>query len=255
MKAIYSILLFSFCFGISFSQTIHEATRSGDVNKVYQSLIDGGDINAQDNIGRTPIMIAALIGNYKVVSYFIENKCDINAKDFEGRTALDYSIRMKNIKITELLQKNNATIGSGIHDNKNNYKQPIKSGANIKQANSTKTNTRISARQTPVKAKIMKKEGEPIFFGGNAALHKYLKTQLIYPEEAKGDSISGSVHVKFEVTPAGLVTGVEITRSDNEVFNKEALRIVTEMPTWDVKDVDKTRTKNFEFRVPLHFKP
>jgi TonB family protein len=260
MKATLFTLLISFLFLNSFSQNIHDATRSGDVNKVYQTLVDGADINAPDKIGRTPIMIASLIGNYKVVNYLIENKCDINAKDYEGRTALDYAIRMKNIKITELLQKNNATVGSGIPKNGNNYKQPAKSDRSVNSSKYTKpvTTKPVTTKQAtskPAEPEIYKKEGEPVFPGGNAALHKYIINNLNYPEEAKKDSISGTVHVHFEVTPTGEITKVEVTRTDNEVFNKEAIRIVKEMPVWDVKDVDKNRKKNFEFRVPVNFKP
>ncbi|MBN2681664.1 MAG: TonB family protein [Bacteroidales bacterium] len=255
MKTIILFLLVGFLSMNSFAQNIHEATRSGDVNKVYNALTNGDDINAQDHLGRTPIMIAALIGNYKVVNYLIENKCDINAKDFQGRTALDYSIRMKNIKITELLQKNSAVIGAGIHDSKNGYKQPVKSSNSVGKNTTRKAEYKTQSKEKLSKPEIYKKEGEPVFPGGNAALHKYLKSNINYPEEARKDSLSGTVHVHFEVTPKGEVTNVEITRSDNPIFNNEAIRIVKEMPVWETKDVDVKRVKNFEFRVPIHFKP
>ena len=240
MKTTFTLLtVLIFSFSLS-AQDIHQVVRQGDVNKIYDCLVAGADINAPDQYGRTPIMIAALIGNMKVVNYLIENKCDVNAADYKGRTALDYSIRMKNIKITEVLQKNNAIVGTGIHD-----ESPEKS---VGSDNITKPypekNIQANPKTFDAPRANLKKEAEPKFPGGNDALHKYLKNNVKYPEEAKKDSLEGTAHVKFEVTPEGNVVNPEITRSDNVVFNAEALRLIKEMPKWEVEGVEKNRDKN-----------
>jgi TonB family protein len=75
-------------------------------------------------------------------------------------------------------------------------------------------------------------EQMPDFPGGQKALIQWLSNNIHYPKEAVEKQISGRVIVRFIIREDGTVGGGEIIRSDNEIFNKEALRVVSIMPKW-----------------------
>lgn len=70
----------------------------------------------------------------------------------------------------------------------------------------------------------------PVFPGGNAALQKFIKINTRYPKAARRKRVSGTVHVKFQIAIDGTVTNPVIARSDSELLNEEALRIVKSLP-------------------------
>ena len=73
---------------------------------------------------------------------------------------------------------------------------------------------------------------QPEFKGGTEALIKYLTQTLVYPEEAKNKQMKGKVFVEFVVSEKGKIKKVKIKKSDNDIFNAEALRVIKNMPDW-----------------------
>lgn len=61
-------------------------------------------------------------------------------------------------------------------------------------------------------------------FDGN--LWEFINSNLVYPEEALNNSISGRVIVKFTVTKDGKVTNCELVRRKGNGLDEEALRVV-----------------------------
>ena len=56
---------------------------------IIKILVDGGaNVNAQDDKGRTPLIIHAVEGNEDIVSYLVAHGADVHRKDTVGRTAL-----------------------------------------------------------------------------------------------------------------------------------------------------------------------
>ena len=49
------------------------------------------NVNAQDEMGETPLMLAAALGHYKILQILIANYARINDKSYEDRTALMYA--------------------------------------------------------------------------------------------------------------------------------------------------------------------
>lgn len=68
--------------------------------------------------------------------------------------------------------------------------------------------------------------------GGMQGCLKFLMDNTKYPEQAKRDKISGKVSVKFVIEKDGSITDAKVVRTDNPVFNEEALRVVNSMPKW-----------------------
>lgn len=74
---------------------------------------------------------------------------------------------------------------------------------------------------------------EPTEFpGGNDALNKYLSKSIRYPEIAQENGIQGRVIVQFVVEKDGSTAHIEVARGVDPALNKEAVRVVKEMPKW-----------------------
>lgn len=64
------------------------AAENGSGEQAKTLPAKGGDVNAQDEYGRTALMKAAERGNLEVVKFFIDKGLDVNAKDKNGQTAV-----------------------------------------------------------------------------------------------------------------------------------------------------------------------
>jgi len=67
-------------------------------------LANGGDPNAKDRRGRTPLHYAAREGNLEAVRLLLEHKADPNAKDRRGRTPLHYAVKASDEVVAELVK-------------------------------------------------------------------------------------------------------------------------------------------------------
>jgi len=63
-------------------------------------------------------------------------------------------------------------------------------------------------------------------------IKKYLADSIRYPDEARKKNIQGTVYVSFIVEREGSISTVKVLRSDNEILNNEALRLISSMPKW-----------------------
>ena len=72
----------------------------------------------------------------------------------------------------------------------------------------------------------------PSFPGGPAGLMKWLSSHVQYPAIAIDICIQGTVIVSFIVEPDGSVSNAKLVRSVDANLDREALRVVSEMPNW-----------------------
>jgi TonB family protein len=72
----------------------------------------------------------------------------------------------------------------------------------------------------------------PEFTGGSDGVFKYLKANLNYPITAKQKKVQGTVYVNFIVDKKGKVLFPYIVRGIDKECDKEALRLVKNMPLW-----------------------
>jgi len=85
----------------------------------------------------------------------------------------------------------------------------------------------------PVEQKIFTiVEKMPEFEGGDRSRLKYLRDNLKYPSIDKAAGIEGTVYMRFLVNKKGKIKDIEILRGVSETIDKEAIRVVKNMPDW-----------------------
>jgi len=72
----------------------------------------------------------------------------------------------------------------------------------------------------------------PVFPGGSKELSRYLVNKIIYPEGARKANEQGVVYITFNVNKEGRVINTRVARGICPLLDKEALRLVEEMPNW-----------------------
>jgi TonB family protein len=90
----------------------------------------------------------------------------------------------------------------------------------------------------------------PEFKGGMKALLEYLTKNIHYPQAEK--RTAGTVYVKFIIEKDGSVKHASILRSLSEEFDKEAIRVVKEMPFWQ-PGTKKGNAVRVQFNLPVKF--
>lgn len=95
-----------------------------------------------------------------------------------------------------------------------------------------------------------KTEVPPEFVGGKEALFEYIKENIKYPENVQ----KGNVYVAFVVTKDGGIRDVRVVKGVNEGCDKEALRIIKNMPNWD-PGMQKGKIVSSVYGLPIIFRP
>ena len=75
-------------------------------------------------------------------------------------------------------------------------------------------------------------EQQPEFPDGMAALYKYLRDQLHFPQSAIDNGISGTVYISFIISKDGIIQHATVLRGVGGGLDQEALRVVNQMPAW-----------------------
>ncbi len=70
-------------------QQLIEATRGGDIQEVQDLISKGANINAQDQYGRTALMLALVNYHLNIAKLLLQHSSDVTLKDQWGDTALD----------------------------------------------------------------------------------------------------------------------------------------------------------------------
>ncbi len=78
---------------------LHDIVRSGDVEKIKRHIAEGGDVNAKDKKGNTPLHIAAGLAKKDIIELLITKGADVNISNTDGKVPVDIAkLSIKNIK-------------------------------------------------------------------------------------------------------------------------------------------------------------
>ncbi len=96
-------------------------------------------------------------------------------------------------------------------------------------------------------------EQKPEFPGGEAAMYKWLRDNIVYPSAASEEGVQGRVVVEFVVGKDGSITNVRVVRPRHPALDKEALRVVKAMPNW-VPGRNNGQPVKVTYTLPVTFK-
>jgi len=95
-------------------------------------------------------------------------------------------------------------------------------------------------------------EDKPEFPGGQKALLTYLAKNTKYPEIAKNNGKKGTVFVQFVINKDGTVADVKPARKVDPYLDKEAVRVVKNMPRWK-SGKQRGKAVRVQYIVPIKF--
>lgn len=96
-------------------------------------------------------------------------------------------------------------------------------------------------------------EKMPGFPGGQSALISFLSKTIQYPKEAQEKGIQGVVVCSFIVEKDGSLSDVTVIRGLDPALDKEALRVIGEMPKW-TPGTQRGQAVRVKYTVPLTFR-
>lgn len=96
-------------------------------------------------------------------------------------------------------------------------------------------------------------ENMPEFPGGNAALMQFLSKNIKYPTIAQENGTQGRVIVQFVVNRDGSVVDPVVVRSVDPYLDKEALRVIGQMPKWK-PGMQRGKAVRVKYTVPVMFR-
>ena len=97
-----------------------------------------------------------------------------------------------------------------------------------------------------------KPEIMPVFYKGRMELSDYLRENIRYPDACRDAGIQGRVIVEFVVTKEGRVSDARVVKSAHKFLDKEALRVVNNMPYWR-PGAYKGKRVNVQMTMPIIF--
>jgi protein TonB len=95
-------------------------------------------------------------------------------------------------------------------------------------------------------------ERMPEFPGGQAALLKYVASQVKYPTICAEAGITGKVYISFVVNEQGNVVEAKVVRSPDKKLSAEALRVVNSMPQW-TPGRQRDKAVRVSYTIPVNF--
>jgi len=95
-------------------------------------------------------------------------------------------------------------------------------------------------------------ESMPEYPGGEAALYRFLKENIQYPEAARKKRIQGRVFVTFVIEQDGSVTNVELLKGIGGGCDEETIRVVKAMPKW-IPGKQRGKYVRVQYNLPVMF--
>ncbi|MDJ1500868.1 TonB family protein [Xanthocytophaga agilis] len=127
------------------------------------------------------------------------------------------------------------------------YKELYKNGLLIKGVRYEEDGQKNVYESTFDSGEIM-----PEFPGGIAEFGKFISTNIIYPDQARANHISGKVFVGFVVGADGFVSDITITKGLGYGCDEEVIRMLKLMPRW-LPGIQSGRAVPVKYSLPITF--
>ena len=88
----------------------------------------------------------------------------------------------------------------------------------------------------------------------DSLLLKYVNENLTYPDSAYKAKIEGQVFVCFTIDGKGQISDIKIIEGSNPYFDKEVIRLISNMPNWVWDEKIKKSDRKLTTRtLPINF--
>lgn len=157
----------------------------------------------------------------------------------------------REVKTVEEVQSNEAQIGAVNQEGKIDISQ-------VNDAVKAVTVAPVAPKVEPVKKAEPEKifeavEEQAVFPGGQAALMKWLSSNIKYPELAQQNNVEGKVTVKFTVEKDGSISNPVVAKGVDKDLDREAVRVVKRMPKWKPGKNNGVAVRSY-FYLPVVFR-
>lgn len=96
-------------------------------------------------------------------------------------------------------------------------------------------------------------EEQPVYPGGVDAMMKFLTDNIKYPFIALENGSKGTVICTFVIEKDGSVSDVKVIRGLDPSMDKEAIRVIEQMPKWK-PGMQRGNAVNVRYTLPVTFK-
>ena len=89
------------------------------------------------------------------------------------------------------------------------------------------------------------------FPDGHKSLHKFLKSEMNYPELALENGVEGRVFVQLIVEENGELTSLQVVKGIGSGCDEEALRVIAKSSPWNPGQIDGKPVRQILFQYML----
>ena len=124
------------------------------------------------------------------------------------------------------------------------------------------TQAAVEVKYTPVEVEEEEVEEEQIFQiveepasfpGGMGECMKFLSKNINYPSISQENGVQGRVIVQFVINRDGSIVDAKVVRGVDPYLDKEALRVVNQMPKWS-PGKQRGKAVRCQFTLPVQFR-
>ncbi|WP_282126302.1 TonB family protein [Marinifilum flexuosum] len=227
--------------------------------KVHAQEVEIVEIQNSEKVKISGLILAENNKPTAGAAILVENSAVGTVSDSDGKFELEVA-KDANIRISFIgFQTRKMAVEDFILNGniENNYFLKIKMKSQKGAALPSESNDWSSAE----KAKKNKFDGNEIFVvvedmpqfpGGNKAKLEHIAKAIKYPKEAIDKGIKGVVFVRFIVSKSGSIKDVKVIRGVHPLLDKEALRVIEEMPNW-IPGKQYGKKVNVAYTLPVRF--
>jgi len=82
---------------------------------------------------------------------------------------------------------------------------------------------------------------------------RFIKKNMIYPEEARENEMQAKIYVKFMIDKNGILKNPMVLNKSDKLFEQEALRIIKKLNTWEAGYLNGQKVDMW-YTIPIVFK-
>ncbi len=180
-----------------------------------------------------------------------------------ARTTVQFSQRITHYIQTSSSAAASETIGFPVPQPQLSLSEPLPAPSRQELAAGSVSSTQILPEAVETEIPLSVEENDQVIFdvveqmpqypGGQEAMMRYLSQHIRYPEQAYTEGIEGRVIAQMVIDTDGNATDITIVRSVHPDLDREAVRVLSDMPQW-IPGRQRNQVVKVRYTVPIRFK-